>query len=188
MLPYHDSKFTILLSKNGITFSNPLSISNSLLNSMTLSFTRNNNPFYALEKHHVCYFDDNASVFLAVHDISISAKSLNGNLIKIESPRSCVKQKNTSSVTSQLVFTHSRPILHLTIEAAPLFENYAKLYFHAKHLEKGLNTGRRGGFLELFFKKAPFFHIKMLSLTNIEFCPKFLEYVLNKIKFFSSKL
>ena len=157
MLPYHDSKFTILLSKNGITFSNPLSITNSLLNSMTLLFTRNKNLFYALEKHYVCYFDDNASVFLAVHDISISAKSLNGNLIKIESPRSCVKQKNTSSVTSQLVFTYSRPILHLTIEAAPLFENYAKLYFHAKHLEKGLNTGRRGDFWNFFSKRRPVF-------------------------------
>ena len=26
-------------------------------------------------------------------------------------------------------------------DAAPFFENYAKLYFDAKHLEKGLNSG-----------------------------------------------
>ena len=144
MLPYHDSKFTILLSKNGITFSNPLSISNSLLNSMTLSFTRNNNPFYALEKHHVCYFDDNVSVFLAVHDISISAKSLNGNLIKIESPRSCVKQKNTSSVTSQLVFTYSRPILHLTIEYCPLLGKLCKVLLGYKTFKKGIEQVGEG--------------------------------------------
>ena len=49
---------------------------------------------------------------------------------------------------------YSRPISHLTINAAPLCENYAKLYFDAKHLEKVLNSGRRGvKFLGPFLKK-----------------------------------
>ena len=54
--------------------------------------------------------------------------------------------------------------------AAPFCQNYAKLYFDAKHLEKGLNKG--GGFLGLFLKK------KVPFLANIEHCPKFLEYAL----------
>ena len=56
--------------------------------------------------------------------------------------------------------------------AAPFCENYAKLYFDAKHLEKGLNRGegREGG--------QALFHKKVLLLSNIERCPKFLEYTL----------
>ena len=37
---------------------------------------------------------------------------------------------------------------------APFCKNYAKLYFDAKHLEKGLN--RDGIFEALFFEKCPF--------------------------------
>ena len=37
---------------------------------------------------------------------------------------------------------YSRPISHLTMNAAPFSETYAKLYLDAKHLKKGLN--RRG--------------------------------------------
>ena len=55
--------------------------------------------------------------------------------------------------------------------AAPFCENYANLYFDAKHLEKGLNTRE----LEFF---GPFFHTKVPILANIECCPKSLEYAL----------
>ena len=47
--------------------------------------------------------------------------------------------------------------------ATPFCENYAKVYFDAKRLEKGLK------FLVPFLKNVPF-------LVNIECCPKFLEY------------
>ena len=40
--------------------------------------------------------------------------------------------------------------------AASFCENYTKLYFDAKHLEKGLKSG-------LFFKKVPFFIKSALS-------------------------
>ena len=53
----------------------------------------------------------------------------------------------------------------------PLCKNYTNPYFDAKHLEKGLNSGRGKIFGALFSKKLPF-------LANIERCPKFLEYVL----------
>ena len=46
--------------------------------------------------------------------------------------------------------------------AALFWENYTKLYFYAKHLEKGLN-GCGVRFLvfdALFSKKVPFFHKK----------------------------
>ena len=56
------------------------------------------------------------------------------------------------------------------LNTAPFGENYTKLYFDAKHLEKGLN--REGKFLGAFLlKKVPF-------LANTECCPKFLEYAL----------
>ena len=55
--------------------------------------------------------------------------------------------------------------------AAPFCENYANLYFDAKHLEKGLNTRE----LKFF---GPFFHKKVPFLANIECCPKSLEYAL----------
>ena len=53
-----------------------------------------------------------------------------------------------------------------------------KLYYDAKHLEKGLNRGVGEIFGALFSKKVPFFHKKMPFLANIERCPKFLEYAL----------
>ena len=53
------------------------------------------------------------------------------------------------------------------LNAAPFFENYAKLYFDAKHLEKGLNRGEGVTFLVPFFRKVSF-------LANIERCSKFL--------------
>ena len=52
--------------------------------------------------------------------------------------------------------------------AAPFCKNYAKLYFDAKHLEKGLN--RRVNIL------GSVFHIKVSFMANIEGCPKFIEY------------
>ena len=58
---------------------------------------------------------------------------------------------------------------------SPFFENYAKLYFDAKHLQKGLNRG--GGRVEIL---VPFFFKKVLFLANIERCPKFLEYALTR--------
>ena len=51
--------------------------------------------------------------------------------------------------------------------AGPLCKNYAKFYFDAKHLEKGLEGGGGGGGL------VPF-------LADIDHCLKFLEYALNK--------
>ena len=53
-------------------------------------------------------------------------------------------------------------------DTSPFFENYAKLYLDAKHLEKGLN--RDWNFWCLFFqkKKVPF-------LANIGRCPNFLD-------------
>ena len=60
--------------------------------------------------------------------------------------------------------------------AAPFRQNYTKLSFDAKHLEKGFNRGWVRGvkFLDPFFKK------KMPFLVNIERCPKFLEYALTR--------
>ena len=40
--------------------------------------------------------------------------------------------------------------------AAPFCENYTKLYFDAKHLEKGLNRGW-GEIFGAFFQKSAFF-------------------------------
>ena len=60
----------------------------------------------------------------------------------------------------------------LLSNAASFWENYAKLYFDSKHLEKGLNKGGRvwGEFFgALFSKKVPF-------LAKMELCPKFPEY------------
>ena len=56
--------------------------------------------------------------------------------------------------------------------AALFCENYAKLYFDAKHLEKGLN---RGDFEAFFQKRCLFFIKKMRILANIERYPKFLS-------------
>ena len=53
---------------------------------------------------------------------------------------------------------------------ASFCENYATLYFDAKHLEKGFKRN----FWGLFFKKKK----KVPFLANIERCPKFLEYAL----------
>ena len=44
--------------------------------------------------------------------------------------------------------------------AAPFCKNYTKHFFDAKHLEKGLNRGRGGGWCPFFFKKVFFFHKK----------------------------
>ena len=59
------------------------------------------------------------------------------------------------------------------LNVALFCENYTKLYFDAKHLEKGLN--KEGGKIvgALLFKKVSF-------LANIERCPKFLEYSLTR--------
>ena len=68
----------------------------------------------------------------------------------------------------------SRPFMHPAIRRCRTFENYAKLYFHTKDLEKVLNRGEEGGgrgeiFAALFFKKVPF-------LDNIGGrCPNFLD-------------
>ena len=51
-------------------------------------------------------------------------------------------------------------------DTAPFCENYAKLYFDAKHLEKGLNRGS----WNVWF---PFF--KTLFLSNIGCCSNFLD-------------
>ena len=40
-----------------------------------------------------------------------------------------------------------------------LCENYARLYFDSKHLEKGLNRGGGENFGALFHKKWPFWPI-----------------------------
>ena len=67
------------------------------------------------------------------------------------------------------------------LNGAPFCENYAKLYFEAKHLEKGLNFFFGGGawnFGGPFFKKSFLFHKKVSFLVNIECCLKFLEYAL----------
>ena len=61
--------------------------------------------------------------------------------------------------------------------AAPFCENYTKLYFDAKHLKKGLNRGGRG---VTFFMSSVLFSKKVPFLTNIERCPKFLEYALTR--------
>ena len=61
--------------------------------------------------------------------------------------------------------------------AAPFCEDYAKLYFDAKHLEKGLNW-RWWNFWGPFFKKKYPFFKKVLFLANIERCPKFLYWAL----------
>ena len=58
---------------------------------------------------------------------------------------------------------------------APFCENYAKFYFDAKHLEKGLNVGVGWA---LFSKNVPIFNKKVPFLANIEGYPKFLEYAL----------
>ena len=62
------------------------------------------------------------------------------------------------------------------LNAAPFSEYYAKFYFDAKHLEKGLKRGGRVKFMGPFFKKSALFHKKMPLLANIKCCPKFLEY------------
>ena len=56
---------------------------------------------------------------------------------------------------------------------ASFCENYATLYFDAKHLEKGLNREASEIFGAFFSKKK-----KVPFLANIERCPKFLEYAL----------
>ena len=60
------------------------------------------------------------------------------------------------------------------LNAAAFWENYTKLYFDVKHLEKGLNRGEGGvKYLVPFFIKVPF-------LANFKRCPKFLEYTLTR--------
>ena len=46
--------------------------------------------------------------------------------------------------------------------AAPFSENYAKLHFNAKHLEKGLNRSSENFWALFFSKNVPFFHKKYL--------------------------
>ena len=57
---------------------------------------------------------------------------------------------------------YSRTTLRSTIERCPFCGNYVKLYFDAKHLEKGLNRVE-WNFWGSFFKKLPFFHKSVLS-------------------------
>ena len=64
----------------------------------------------------------------------------------------------------------------VTLSNGTLFcENYAKLYFDVKHLEKGLIRGVCEILKPVFLKKCPFIK-KGPFLANIERCPKFLEY------------
>ena len=54
---------------------------------------------------------------------------------------------------------YSRLILQSTIECLPFCEKYEKLYFNAKHFEKGLNRTWEGGeglLKHYFHKKCPF--------------------------------
>ena len=53
--------------------------------------------------------------------------------------------------------------------AAPFCKNYAKPYFDAKCLEKGLNRGEDFG--ALFSKKVSSYHKKVPFLANIETLP-----------------
>ena len=74
--------------------------------------------------------------------------------------------------------------------AAPFCENYTKLYFDAKHLEKGFNFFQKNALFQikcsfiiksaLFYKKCFFFHKKVLFLVNVKCCPEFLEYALTR--------
>ena len=66
------------------------------------------------------------------------------------------------------------------MDAAPFCENYAKLYFDAKHLAKRVNMGGGRGLGHYFQKKFPFFIKKVPFLANIECCPKFKDYTLQK--------
>ena len=64
---------------------------------------------------------------------------------------------------------YSRPILRW-LSSCPFCENYTKLYFDAKHLEKGLNMDERGGrkgkmFGALFSRKCPFWPISKAALN-----------------------
>ena len=60
--------------------------------------------------------------------------------------------------------------------AVPIQENYAKLYFHAQHIEKGLNKrGGRGGGVGRSKNFGAFFYKKVHFLASIRRCPKFLE-------------
>ena len=65
--------------------------------------------------------------------------------------------------------------------AAPFWKSYAKLYFGAKHLQKGLSR-------EWVKCLGPFFHKKVSSLADIERCPKFLEYALINFSFNKNKV
>ena len=49
------------------------------------------------------------------------------------------------------------------LSAAHFCQNYAKLYFDAKHLEKGLNRGGVLNFWGPFFQKSVFFDKSILS-------------------------
>ena len=67
-------------------------------------------------------------------------------------------------------------------DAAPFCENFAKLYFDAKHLEEGFNRGW-GNFWCLFFKKreVPFWLISNAALIfkirpwTFKVCEKFFK-------------
>ena len=92
-------------------------------------------------------------------------------------------QKNL--VTFGLALTLTGHILDLYCvrlsNPASFCKNYAKLYFDAKLLEKGLNRGVGEIFVALFlkkcsfFKKSALFHKRVPFLTNIKCCSKFLE-------------
>ena len=59
-------------------------------------------------------------------------------------------------------------------KAVPFCENSAKLYFVAKHLGKGLNTGCWSFWVPFFCKKVPY-------LANFRCCPNFLDLGLHSI-------
>ena len=72
-----------------------------------------------------------------------------------------VSTESKNLVLSAFVSSFTGHILDLYCirlsNAAPFYNNYAKLYFDAKHLEKGLNKGGGEILGALFFKKCPFF-------------------------------
>ena len=64
--------------------------------------------------------------------------------------------------------------------ASLFWENYAKLYFDARDLEKGLNSGEGGNFFQrsAYFIKKVFFFIESALSGQYQSYPKFLEYAL----------
>ena len=82
------------------------------------------------------------------------------------------KISRISSHYSSASSGHILDLHHLWLSStAPFCENYAELYFDAKHLKNGLNKGLG----ETFWGPIP---KKVLFLDSIEYCPKVLDYAL----------